>query len=72
MEGATVAPRRFEHPHEHSIGLPSSRGAAGRPDQGRQLGRAQLAVIGVVLTVWLARRRPDKLRDMERVYVEDE
>ena len=29
------------------------------------------AVIGVVLTVWLARRRPDKLRDMERVYVED-
>lgn len=29
------------------------------------------AVIGVALTVWLARRRPDKLRDMERVYVED-
>jgi hypothetical protein len=30
------------------------------------------AVIGVALTVWLARRRPDKLADMERVYVEDD
>src|SRR5919205_3629618 len=29
-------------------------------------------VIGVVLTAWLTLRRPDKLRDMERVYVEDE
>jgi amino acid transporter len=29
------------------------------------------AVIGVVLTVWLTRRRPDKLKDMERVYVDD-
>ena len=29
------------------------------------------AVVGVVLTVWLARRRPEKLRDMERVYVDD-
>jgi amino acid transporter len=30
------------------------------------------AVIGVALTVWLARQRPDKLADIERVYVEDD
>jgi amino acid transporter len=29
-------------------------------------------VIGVVLAVWLSIRRPDKLRDVEHVYVEDE
>jgi amino acid transporter len=29
-------------------------------------------VLGVVVTVWIARRRPEKLREMERVYVEDE
>jgi amino acid transporter len=28
--------------------------------------------IGIALTVWLAMTRPDRLRDMERVYVEDE
>jgi amino acid transporter len=28
--------------------------------------------LGVVLTVWLSMTRPDRLRDMERVYVEDE
>jgi amino acid transporter len=28
--------------------------------------------IGIVLTVWLATTRPERLRDMERVYVEDE
>jgi amino acid transporter len=27
---------------------------------------------GVVLTIWLSLNRPDRLRDMERVYVEDE
>ena len=30
------------------------------------------AVIGVALTVWLARRRPDKLADVERVYVDED
>jgi len=29
-------------------------------------------VAGVVLTVWLSLTRPERLRDMERVYVEDE
>src|SRR6476661_6745751 len=29
-------------------------------------------VLGIVLTIWLVRARPDKLRDMGRVYVEDE
>ena len=29
-------------------------------------------MIGIVLTVWLALARPDKLSDMERVYVEDD
>jgi amino acid transporter len=29
-------------------------------------------VLGLVLTVWLVRVRPERLRDMERVYVEDE
>jgi hypothetical protein len=29
-------------------------------------------VIGIVLTVWVVRRRPDRLADIERVYVEDE
>jgi amino acid transporter len=29
-------------------------------------------VLGLVLTAWLVRSRPEKLRDMERVYVEDE
>jgi amino acid transporter len=29
-------------------------------------------VLGVVVTVLIARRRPEKLREMERVYVEDE
>jgi hypothetical protein len=28
--------------------------------------------LGILLTAWLVRSRPDKLRDMERVYVEDE
>ena len=28
-------------------------------------------VIGIAVTVWLVKRRPEKLRDMERVYVED-
>jgi amino acid transporter len=28
--------------------------------------------LGVVLAIWLARRRPDKLRDVEHVYVDDE
>jgi hypothetical protein len=27
---------------------------------------------GIVLTVWLSMTRPERLRDMERVYVEDE
>jgi len=27
---------------------------------------------GIVLTVWLSMTKPDRLRDMERVYVEDE
>jgi hypothetical protein len=30
------------------------------------------AVIGVALTVWVVSNRPDRLRDMERVYVEDD
>jgi amino acid transporter len=29
-------------------------------------------VIGVVLTVWVTTSRPERLRDMERVYVEDD
>jgi amino acid transporter len=29
-------------------------------------------ILGIVLTIWLALSRRDKLRDMERVYVEDE
>jgi hypothetical protein len=29
-------------------------------------------VAGIGLTLWLTRSRPDKLRDIERVYVEDE
>ena len=29
-------------------------------------------VVGIALTVWITRRRPDRLRDIERVYVEDE
>jgi|tagenome__1003787_1003787.scaffolds.fasta_scaffold20848153_1 amino acid transporter len=29
-------------------------------------------VVGVVLTLWLVSKRPDRLQDMERVYVEDE
>ena len=29
-------------------------------------------ILGIVLTVWLVRFRPERLRDMERVYVEDE
>jgi amino acid transporter len=29
-------------------------------------------VIGIALTIWLTSRRPDKLADMERVYVEDD
>jgi amino acid transporter len=29
-------------------------------------------VVGVVLAIWLSVARPDRLRDMERVYVEDE
>ena len=29
-------------------------------------------VAGIALTVWLTRRRPERLRDIERVYVEDE
>jgi amino acid transporter len=29
-------------------------------------------VIGILLTVWVTRNRPDRLRDMERVYVEDD
>jgi amino acid transporter len=29
-------------------------------------------VAGIVLTIWLSITRPEKLRDMERVYVEDE
>jgi hypothetical protein len=29
-------------------------------------------VLGLAVTAWLARSRPQKLRDMERVYVEDE
>jgi amino acid transporter len=28
--------------------------------------------LGIVLTIWLSIARPDRLRDMERVYVEDE
>ena len=27
---------------------------------------------GIVLTIWLLSARPEKLRDMDRVYVEDE
>jgi amino acid transporter len=30
------------------------------------------AAIGIALTAWLAMRRPERLADMERVYVEDE
>jgi len=29
-------------------------------------------VAGIVLTVWLSMTRPERLRDMERVYVDDE
>src|SRR3954467_6864066 len=29
-------------------------------------------VLGLVVTAWLTRKRPEKLRDMQRVYVEDE
>jgi amino acid transporter len=29
-------------------------------------------VVGIVLTVWLSMTRPERLRDMERVYVDDE
>jgi hypothetical protein len=29
-------------------------------------------ILGLALTVWLVKFRPEKLRDMERVYVEDE
>jgi amino acid transporter len=29
-------------------------------------------VLGVLLTIWLVRARPEKLKDMDRVYVEDE
>ena len=29
-------------------------------------------VAGIVLTVWLSLTRPERLRDMDRVYVEDE
>ena len=28
-------------------------------------------MIGIAVTVWLVKRRPEKLSDMERVYVED-
>jgi amino acid transporter len=30
------------------------------------------AVVGVALTLWVVRSRPERLRDMERVYVDDE
>jgi hypothetical protein len=30
------------------------------------------AVVGIGLALWLTRRRPERLRDIERVYVEDE
>ena len=29
-------------------------------------------VLGIILTIWLVVARPDKLKDMDRVYVEDE
>src|SRR4051794_23894678 len=29
-------------------------------------------IVGIVLTIWVATRRRDRLRDMERVYVEDD
>jgi len=29
-------------------------------------------VLGILVTLWLVRRRPERLTDMERVYVEDE
>jgi hypothetical protein len=29
-------------------------------------------VLGILVTVWLVKWRPDKLSDIERVYVEDE
>jgi hypothetical protein len=29
-------------------------------------------VVGIGLTVWLSLRRPDRLRDIEHVYVEDD
>jgi hypothetical protein len=29
-------------------------------------------ILGLILMVWLLARRPEKLQDMERVYVEDE
>jgi hypothetical protein len=29
-------------------------------------------MLGVLLTIWLVRARPEKLKDMDRVYVEDE
>jgi amino acid transporter len=29
-------------------------------------------ILGLILMIWLLARRPEKLRDMERVYVEDE
>ena len=42
------------------------------PDQVRQLGRLGWVGLGIVLTIFVVARRPDKLADMERVYVEDE
>jgi hypothetical protein len=29
-------------------------------------------VLGVLLTLWIVRTRPERVEDMERVYVEDE
>ena len=61
---------RFDRLRAHSIGLPQVLFQSTIT----YANRIALGWIGdgIVLTVWLSLTRPERLRDMDRVYVEDE
>ena len=75
--GSAASGRSFDHLREHSIGLPQVsvpvlQGAAGLSVQVRELGRDRLGRLGLALTFLVVTLAPHRLRDVDRVYVEDE
>ena len=85
MEAATAGePRRFEYLREHSMGLPQvlfqstthvAPAAAVAYSFFISVATSQQALplsVGLALTAFLVLVRPDKLRNIDRVYVEDE